>query len=146
MIKKLGECKTCGETRPLMSNGYCGSCSGKRGGRPAREAAMADALATVLSTGHPVEASSVLPKKQAYKDFWADLMDEGEQESSIEDERDSFSLDSPAVLIVAAVLVVICYAMFGDQLREMISKLTSGITSTIPKTEASHNPYKGSVS
>jgi hypothetical protein len=141
MVKKISECKTCGETRPLMSNGYCGGCSGKRGGRPARETAMADALATVLSTGQ-VEASSVLPKKQAYKGFWADLMDEGEQESSIEDERDSFSLDSPAVLIVAAVLVVICYAMFGDQLREMISKLTSGLTSTLPKTEAPSNPYK----
>jgi len=144
MPKKIGECRSCGEIRPLLQNGLCGSCSGKRGGRPAREAAMADALATVLTAG-PAEAAMILPKKPV-KGFWSDLIDEGEKDESIEDDGDPFSLDSPVVLIGAAILVVLCYALFGDQLKSMISKLNSGLTSTISKLDGPpDNPYKGSV-
>lgn len=143
MPKKIGECRSCGEIRPLMQNGLCGSCSGKRGGRPAREAAMADALATVLTAG-PAEAAMILPKKPD-KGFWSDMIDEGEKDESIEDDGEPLSLDSPVVLIGVAVLVLVCYALFGDQLREMISKVSSGLAVSLPKTEAPSNPYKVGV-
>lgn len=124
MVKVIGECSVCGDTKSLLGSGLCGSCSGKRGGRPARkpvdESVLSPALIPVIQT------VKVKPRKTPSFDILEYLF--GDDVDPITDEKsgkDGEGLDSTLLVIGAGVALIVIYALYGDRLKGLIVKLTS---------------------
>jgi len=131
MVKVIGECSVCGDTKSLLGSGLCGSCSGKRGGRPARkpvdESILSPALIPVIQ---PVKAKI---RKSPSFDILEYLF--GDDVAPIVDEK---SGDNGEVWLVvgAGVVLIVIYALYGDRLKGLIGKLSSKLEGGKPD-----NPY-----